>query len=149
MAIIDLSLPHCDVLYGPASAAMEKQGFKSSITQNHTMPKMECDVIFVDSCLSMFAHCDTHLDCTRHIDQTSRNLDQIPFEQFMGRPASSTSRPKGPGAAIMAMDLDLDRHLSLIREGDIALTYTGWLDKHWTLAHYLYHSPFLAGNGTR
>lgn len=147
MAIIDLSLPHCDELDGLANAVMETQGFKTSVTRHYVMPKVERDVIFVDSWLSMFAHSGTHLDCPRHISQSGRTADQMPLEQFTGDACVLDFTAKGADGAIGAGDLD--KYASLVREGDIVLIHTGWTDAHWSSDHYLYHSPFLTGDGAR
>ena len=147
MAISDLSLPHCDELDGLANAVMETQGFKTSITRHYVMPKVERDVIFVDSWLSMFAHCGTHIDCPRHISQTGRTVDQMPLDQFMGPACVLDFSSKGADEAITAADLE--KYSALVQESDIALFYTGWSDKYWNSYHYLYRSPFLSGDGAR
>ena len=147
MAIIDLSLPHCDELDGLANAVMETQGFKTSVRRHYVMPKIERDVVFVDSWLSMFAHCGTHLDCPRHISQTGRTVDQMPLDRFMGPACLIDFSGKGADEAITAADLGA--HAGLIKEDDIVLLRTDFTDKHWSTDHYLYHSPFLAGDGAR
>ncbi len=147
MAIIDLSLPHCDELDGLANAVMETQGFKTAITRHYVMPKTERDVVFVDSWLSMFAHCGTHLDCPRHISQSVRTVDQMPLDQFMGEACVLDFSSKGSDDAITAAELE--HFYGLVREEDIALVHTGWSDKHWSSYAYLYHSLFLAGDGAR
>ncbi len=147
MTIIDLSLPHCDEMDGLANAVMETQGFKTSVTRHYVAPKVEADIQFVDSWLSMFAHCGTHLDCPRHINRNGRTVDQVELDRFMGPACVLDFSHKKEDEPITAAEIG--KFDSLIQKDDIVLLRTDWSDKHWGADAYLYHSPFLAGDSAR
>jgi len=145
MAIIDLSLAHADETDVLAISVMERKGWKTQVTRRYWAPEKDPDVLFVDSWLSMFAHCGTHIDAPRHIFRSGKAVDQVELDRFIGEACVLDFSGKGANEAIAAQDLA--RHTGAVRPGDIALLRTNWSDKKWGSMDYMYQSPFLTADG--
>ena len=147
MAIVDLSVLHYDETDVLANSVGRRMNAETSVRRHYWTPKQEPDVVFVDSWLSIFAHCGTHLDCPRHIFRWGRTVEEMELDRFMGPACVLDLSDKDADDPIGAADLE--RHSSLVQPDDIVLLRTDWTDKHWGSEAYLYHSPFLTGDGAR
>lgn len=147
MTIVDLTLAHADETDILAINVMEKRGFKTGVTRHYWAPMKEPDVLFVDSWLSMFAHCGTHLDCPRHIFRWGKTVDQVELDCFMGPGCVLDFSKKKANEPIAGKELE--KHRKVVKKGDIVLIRTDWSDKTWGSAAYMFQSPFLTGDGAR
>ncbi len=147
MQIIDLTLAHADETDVFAVGVMERKGWKTQVTRRYFMPEKEPDVVFVDSWLSMFAHCGTHIDSPRHISRSGITVDEVALDRFIGEACVLDFSRKKPNEAITGQDLAAQG--AGIRPGDIVLLHTGWSDQKWGATEYMYASPFLTGDGAK
>jgi kynurenine formamidase len=144
MAIIDLTLAHADETDVFSISVMERKGWKTQVTRRYWAPEKDPDVLFVDSWLSMFAHCGTHIDAPRHIFRSGKTVDEIELDRFIGEACVLDFSSKAPDEAITSSDLA--PHVAAVRPGDIALLRTDWSDKKWGSMEYMYGSPFLTAD---
>lgn len=76
--------------------------------------------------IEMANHAGTHIDAPRHFIKEGISIDEIPIDQLIGEAALIDVSHK-LGEAITAKDLmEKGTH---VREGDIILIRTGWMDK--------------------
>src|SRR5690606_9917574 len=83
----------------------------------------------------------------RHINRNGKTIDQIPPDRFMGPGCVLDFSHKGADEGISASELD--KFSSLVKKDDIILIRTDWSDKTWGSDAYLFHSPFLTGDGAQ
>jgi arylformamidase len=78
--------------------------------------------------ISMSAHCGTHLDSPAHHIESGINLLELPLDRCFGEAAVIELTDKGELDPITAEDLEnRGKH---VKEGDIVLLKTGWMEKN-------------------
>lgn len=80
------------------------------------------------SVLTLGSHTGTHVDAPVHFVKGGKGLDQLSVESFVGEAAVIDLSNVPPGTAVASSDLGA--HSREVREGDIALLYTGF-SRRW------------------
>lgn len=90
----------------------------------------------------IFPHNATHIESSLHFDPEGMTLDQIPLDTFIGRAIVANLSHKGKCEPITADDLERSVGLE-IKEGDILLIRTDYLDENWGDEEYWVNPPYL------
>jgi kynurenine formamidase len=97
--------------------------------------------------LTLASHTGSHVDSPLHKIAGGVSITEMPLESFMGPARIADLRPLEPNQPI-GPDL-LEKTLSDIQPGEIALLCTGWGDIRERTETWLRDSPFLTPEGAR
>ena len=137
MRLIDLSQP----LYDDAPNCPAHPAPRSVRTADHAEHGWRMEV------LTMASHTGSHVDAPLHKIAGGASLSDLPLDTFAGPARVADLRPLEADAPIGAVDLE--RTLSDLLPGEIALLCTGWGAKRARTDEWLHHSPHLAPDGAR
>ncbi len=80
------------------------------------------------SIIHMGAHAGTHIDSPLHVIEGGPTMDEIPIDRCFGEAAVVDLTDKGELEPITAEDME--KRGKHVKEGDIVLLKTGWMDKN-------------------
>ncbi len=98
---------------------------------------------FNEKLLTLLTHTGTHLDCPKHMLDSTKTTDTVPLEAFYGTACVFDCRQSAVEGFITPEMLIMDK----LQQVDFALFYTGW-DKLWGDEKYFEGFPTFSENTT-